>query len=93
MEVAAGAIAAEQAVSTAVEAGVVYGLAKPTPVHIATYSRISSKAFLPRVYHSLSVVNGKAYIFGGETAKGELAGDEIHIITLPIAGREDDQPD
>ena len=93
-EVAAAAVAIEQTVGTAVEAGVAYGIAKPTPPHTATYSRISSKAFLPRVHHSLTVVHGKAYIFGGETEKeGELAGDEVHIVTLPIAGRQDDQPD
>ena len=88
-----GAVAVEQTASTAVEAGVAYGIAKPTPSHIATYSRLSSEAFLLRIHHSLTVVNGKANIFGGETEKGELSGDEIHIITLPVKGRDVGEPD
>ncbi|KAL9124501.1 MAG: hypothetical protein Q9217_006171 [Psora testacea] len=76
MEAAAAALAAEQVASTAVEAGVVYGVAKPTPPLSATFSRISSEAFLPRLHHSLTIVNGQAYVFGGEMQDGELAGDE-----------------
>ena len=86
MEVAAGLVAAEQVASTAVEAGVAYGIAKPTPPLTATFTRISSEAFLPRIHHSLTVINGRAYIFGGENEKGELAGDEVHIIALPLKG-------
>ena len=94
MEVAAGVVAAEQVASTAVEAGVVYGVAKPTPPLTATFTRISSDAFLPRIYHSLTVIGGQAYIFGGEDEKGELAGDEIHIISLPLKGTQNEgQPD
>ena len=86
MEVAAAAVAAEQVASTAIEAGVVYGIAKPTPQLTATFTRIASDAFLPRIYHSLTVINGQAYIFGGETEAGQLAGDEVHIINLPLKG-------
>ncbi|KAG8525231.1 uncharacterized protein KY384_008875 [Bacidia gigantensis] len=90
MEVAAGAVVAEQAVSTAVEAGVAYGIAKPTPPLSATFTRISSPAFLPRLKHSLAVVNGQIYLFGGEDETGKLAGDEVHIVSLPLksAGNE-----
>ena len=90
MEVAAAAVAAEQVASTAVQAGVVYGVAKPTPSLSATFTRISSEAFLPRLYHSLTIFNGQAYIFGGEIEDGKLAGDEIHIVSLPLkkAGNE-----
>ncbi|KAL8880374.1 MAG: hypothetical protein Q9198_002200 [Flavoplaca austrocitrina] len=88
-----GSVAVEQTASTVVEAGVAYGIAKPTTSHIATHSRLSSEAFLPRIHHSLTVVNGKAYIVRGETEKGEFAGDEIHIITLPVKGRDVGEPD
>ena len=94
MEVAAAAVAAEQVASTAVEAGVIYGVAKPTPILTSTFTRISSEAFLPRIYHSLTIVDGQAYIFGGETETGELAGDEVHIIRLPLKGAENEgKPD
>ena len=90
MEAAAIALAAEQVASTTVEAGIVYGVAKPTPALSATYTRISSEAFLPRLNHSLTVVNGQLFLFGGETDDGNLAGDEVHIVSLPLkkAGNE-----
>lgn len=81
-----GLVAAEQVVSTTVEGGAVaaYGLAQPTQPLSATFKRISSPAFLPRSHHSLVVVDGRAYIFGGEEENGKLAGDEVHIVTLPL---------
>ena len=94
MEAAATALAAEQIASTTVEAGVVYGVAKPTPPLAASFTRISSEAFLPRLHHSLTVVNGQAYIFGGETDDGKLAGDEMHIISLPLEkAKNEKKPD
>ena len=90
MEVAAAAVVAEQVASTTVEAGVAYGLAKPTPPLSATFTRISSPAFLPRLNHSLTLVDGQSFIFGGEDEDGKLAGDEVHIVSLPLksAGNE-----
>ena len=83
MEAAAVAHAAEQVASTTVQAGVAYGIAKPTPPLSATFTRISSPAFLPRVNHSLTGVNSQVYLFGGRNEDGALAGDEGHIISLP----------
>jgi hypothetical protein len=87
-----GLVVAEQVVSTTVETGAVaaYGLAQSTQPLSATFTRVSSEAFLPRTNHSLTVVSGQAYIFGGETEPGKLAGDEVHIISLPLkkAGNE-----
>jgi hypothetical protein len=87
-----GLVAAEQVVSTTVEAGGVaaIGLAQSTQPLSATLTRVSSEAFLPRSKHSLTVVSGQAYIFGGEYERGKLAGDEVHIVSLPLkkAGNE-----
>ena len=96
---ATGLVAAEQVVSTTIEGGAVaaYGLAQSTQPLSATFTRISSDAFLPRFNHSITVVNGQAYILGGEVEEdGEviLAGDEVHIVSLPLkkAGN-DGKPD
>ena len=87
-----GLVAAEQVVSTTVETGAVaaYGLAQSTQPLSSSFTRVSSEAFLPRSNHSLTVVAGQAFIFGGETEDGKLAGDEVHIVTLPLknAGTE-----
>ena len=89
---ASGLIVAEQVISTTVEGGALaaYGLAQSTQPLTATFTRISSDAFLPRTNHSITVVNGQAYIFGGEEKPGKLAGDEVHIVSLPLkkAGNE-----
>lgn len=66
-------IVAEQAVSTTVEGAAIagIGLAQSTQPLNATFTRITSEAFLPRSSHTISVVAGKAYIFGGEESAGE----------------------
>ncbi|KAL8847621.1 MAG: hypothetical protein Q9221_007351 [Calogaya cf. arnoldii] len=78
-------VVAEQAVSTTVEGAAVagIGLAQSTQPLNATFTRITSEAFLPRSSHTISVVAGKAYIFGGEESPGHLADDNVHIIKLP----------
>ena len=83
---ASGLLVAEQVVSTTLEGGALaaYGLAQSTQPLTATFTRISSDAFLPRTSHSITVVNGQAYIFGGEEEAGKLAGDEVHIVSLPL---------
>ena len=89
---ASGLLVAEQVVSTTIEGGALaaYGLAQSTQPLTATFTRISSDAFLLRTNHSITVVNGQAYIFGGEEEPGKLAGDEVHIVSLPLkkAGNE-----
>ena len=85
MEAAAVGIVAEEVVSTSIQAGVVYGVAKPTPALSATFKRISNETIIPRINHSITVIDGSAYMFGGETDTGKPAGDEVHIIGLPSA--------
>ena len=88
----AGLVAAEQVVSTTVEAGGIaaIGLAQSTQPLSATLTRVSSEAFLPRFNHTVTVISGQAYIFGGKYDRGKLAGDEVHIVSLPLkkAGNE-----
>lgn len=68
-------VVAEQAVSTTVEGAAIagIGLAQSTQPLNATFTRITSEAFLPRSSHTISVVAGKAYIFGGEKSPGKIS--------------------
>lgn len=88
-------LVAEQVISTTVEGAALasIGLAQSTQPLSATFTRITSEAFLPRSSHTLTVVEGRAYIFGGKTEKGDLAGNEMHIVTLPLKTRTDGEPD
>lgn len=88
-------LVAEQVVSTTVEGAALatIGLAQSTHPLSATFTRITSEAFLPRSSHTLTVVSGHAYIFGGKTETGELAGNEVHIVTLPLTTRTEGEPD
>ncbi|KAF2085458.1 galactose oxidase [Saccharata proteae CBS 121410] len=85
MEIAAGAVVAEQVVSTTVEAGAVAGvaIAQRTMPLKATFTRVAVSDSISRYRHSVTVVGGKAYIFGGLKGPGELTGNEVHVITLP----------
>ncbi|KAL8825393.1 MAG: hypothetical protein Q9170_007807 [Blastenia crenularia] len=78
-------VVAEQAVSTTVEGAALagIGLAQSTQPLNATFTRITSEAFLPRFSHSITAVAGKAYIFGGQDSSDKLADDNVHIIKLP----------
>lgn len=48
----------------------------------AKWQRIDSPP-LPRSSHSLSVVAGRAYVFGGEITAREPVDNDMHIFTLP----------
>lgn len=41
---------------------------------------------LPLVGASISVIDGRAYIFGGEIESGQLADNTMHIVILPASG-------
>lgn len=47
---------------------------------------------LPRAFHSLSVIAGRAYIFGGRTTGKdggqEMADNDMHVVILPSSGVE-----
>lgn len=49
----------------------------------AACSRFSIGQPLPRSSHSLSVVDGRAYMFGGEMRPRELVDNSIHVLILP----------
>lgn len=79
-------IAAAYATETAVEGAVVGAtiVAQPTaPLH-ARCTKIAnpSSELTARAGHSISIIKGKAYIFGGRTATGE-PDNAMHIVTLP----------
>ncbi|KAI0844219.1 hypothetical protein F5Y00DRAFT_274385 [Daldinia vernicosa] len=92
-EVAAGLLAAEQAISASIYTGAAaYAVARPTMPLKATFSRFGSasddgisRSSLTRSHHTLTVVGNKAYIFGGQMSQGELAINCIHYIALPKA--------
>ena len=64
------------------------GILHPTLPLRAYLTRLSSPS-LPRTGHSVSVVKGRAYIFGGDTSPGHLANNDMHIIILPSSGVSD----
>lgn len=85
MEPAAAGVlyAAENIISGA--AALVKGITHPTLPLTALLTHITSVP-LSRTQHTLSVVKGRAYIFGGETAPGQLADNDMHIVILPSSG-------
>ncbi len=87
METVIGAISS---VDTIVEGAVALGkgILHPTlPIRV-NLRRITSPS-IPRTAHSLSVVKGRAYIFGGESSGGEIVNNDMHIIILPSSGVSD----
>jgi len=52
-----------------------------------TSTNAFSRLSLSRSGHSLSIVKDNAYIFGGETAAGKLAGTEVHVVTLQASDK------
>ncbi|KAH6644928.1 hypothetical protein BKA67DRAFT_527378 [Truncatella angustata] len=91
-EVAAGAIAAEQVLSTTIEAGAAsYAVGKPsnglkvTLNQLATAAADGTSNSLVRSNHTLTVVGDRAYIFGGQTDSGKIATNDIHSFALPTA--------
>lgn len=63
----------------------VKGITHPTLPVIANLAHITSVP-LPRSQHTVSVVKGRAYIFGGESAAGRLADNDMHVVILPSSG-------
>lgn len=88
-----GVAGAAYGVETAVEGGVAaaVAVARATMPLKATWSRIRTDQLLPRSSHSLSVIKGKVYIFGGEEKPREPVDNHMHVFTLPSS--EDDEVD
>ena len=80
----AAGYAAETAVEGAVGAGI--ALAQSTMPLKATWNQIPLVKALPRSSHTLSIVKGVAYIFGGEIRPREPFDNDIHSIRLPSSG-------
>ncbi|KAI1502788.1 hypothetical protein F5X99DRAFT_377380 [Biscogniauxia marginata] len=50
-----------------------------------TWQHIAVPSF-PRSSHSLDIVAGSAYLFGGEVASGQTLDNDMHVLTLPSSG-------
>ncbi|KAF2473277.1 uncharacterized protein BDR25DRAFT_130555 [Lindgomyces ingoldianus] len=61
------------------------GIAHPTLPLKANLTHVTSVP-VSRCHHTLSVVKGRAYIFGGESEPGKLADNAMHIVILPSSG-------
>ncbi|KAI9048388.1 hypothetical protein LZ554_007224 [Drepanopeziza brunnea f. sp. 'monogermtubi'] len=66
----------------ATAATALHGMFKSTHPVKAKWERINSTP-LPRSSHTLSVIAGRAYVFGGEINPREPVDNDMHIITLP----------
>ncbi|KAI0601244.1 hypothetical protein F4775DRAFT_606360 [Biscogniauxia sp. FL1348] len=55
------------------------------PTMKGTWQHVSVPSF-PRSSHSLDIVAGTAYLFGGEVAPGETLDNDMHVLTLPSSG-------
>ncbi|KAH7077954.1 hypothetical protein BKA63DRAFT_509355 [Paraphoma chrysanthemicola] len=66
-------------------AALVKGITHPTLPIKSNLTRITSVP-LPRSHHTVSVVKGRAYIFGGESEPGRLADNAMHVVILPSSG-------
>lgn len=89
-----GVEAAAYGVETADEAvvGAARAVGKSSmPLKGNPWRPIPTDQLLPRSSHSLSIVKGKAYIFGGEEIPREPADNHVHVFTLPQS--EDDETD
>ena len=68
--------------TAATAAKVVHGLFQNTHPIRAKWEKIDAPP-LPRSSHSISVIAGRAYIFGGEITPREPVDNDMHVITLP----------
>ncbi|QRD04028.1 hypothetical protein JI435_138850 [Parastagonospora nodorum SN15] len=49
----------------------------------------SIRRSLARSHHTLTIVNNKAYVFGGTTAENLLASNDMHAVTVEHTGKPD----
>ena len=80
--IAAAAYTLETAAEGAVAAAI--AIAKPTmPLKGNPWKKIPTDVSLPRSSHTLSIVKGKAYIFGGECKPRQIVDNKVYVFTLP----------
>ncbi|KAL9602784.1 MAG: hypothetical protein Q9219_001627 [cf. Caloplaca sp. 3 TL-2023] len=86
-----GAAVAAYGVETAAEGavGAAMAIAKPTMPLKAAWQRLVLPDPLPRSSHSLSIIKGKAYIFGGADQPRHLVSNAMHVLTLPSSTVKD----
>lgn len=60
------------------------------PTLKGTWERIRDVPAVPRSSHSVNVVSGKAYIFGGEIEPRKPVDNDVHVIVLPYSSAEAD---
>lgn len=84
----AAGYAAETAAEGVVGAGI--AVAKSTMPLRGTWKRISTGSPLPRSSHTLNVIKGTAYIFGGEIRPRVPVDNDMHLVTLPLPGSDAD---
>lgn len=53
------------------------------PTMKGTWERLDLPS-LPRASHSLDIISGNAYIFGGEIRPSEAAKNDMHVVALPL---------
>lgn len=80
----AGALYAAESIVTGAVA-FAKGITHPTLPLKANLTHITS-VNVPRANHTISVVKGRAYIFGGEVEPGKLANNDMQIVILPSSG-------
>ncbi len=68
--------------TTAIASKIIHGLFQNTHPIKAKWEKIDTPP-LPRSSHSMSVIAGRAYIFGGEITPREPVDNDMHVITLP----------
>jgi hypothetical protein len=51
------------------------------------WMELTFRRSLARSNHTVTVIGNKAYIFGGQTATGTLASDDVHVVTLEYSGK------
>ncbi|MCJ1477190.1 hypothetical protein MMC13_005861 [Lambiella insularis] len=78
---AAAFYAAETAVEGSVAAAV--SIARATMPLKAKYQRVPTSNHLLRSSHTMSIIKGRAYIFGGEIHPREPVDNAMHVYTLP----------
>ncbi|KAE9378360.1 hypothetical protein N431DRAFT_435487 [Stipitochalara longipes BDJ] len=69
--------------TAATAAKIVHGLFQNTHPIKAKWEKVDTPP-LPRSSHSISVIAGRAYIFGGEITPREPVDNDMHVISLPF---------
>ena len=53
-------------------------------LYYSSASSLIQRLALARSHHSLTVIDNKAYVFGGEQPNGQLCSSDVHVVSLPL---------